>query len=472
MKKNLMYLLLMVLLMMPLAACTDTSKDTPNPSVLENDQSSNKPAASETPQKKDFAGQTLSISVTNAYYYILEPYVEKFKTVYPGVELVLNQYEWGTYSQQVGTQIMAGEADDIIDSSRLDIRKISERGLLADFYPLMQNDPDFHEEDYYMNVLDAVSYNGKLTMFPISFFYYVVGVNSRFSEQAVEQFNSYKTITGRQMLDLYNSLENKDGRYLCCSNDSELLFYTGVYSFIDFENKKCYFNTPEFIKFLTDLKNCTSSKMSGHYKRESIESLDYLPDLVNPGVLEEFALQYLFQPFFEDTYREYLMFLPEAQKEIFTHFIPYTTDDNELIVFENESYCINEASPNKALAWEFLKFITTPEANEGASLIGASVNRELVKAFTPSNMTFFVNRFQNAGFTMDGEAADVVTQVKAMLEPYHDMPMICYQIGGTGDNRIDSKFYRDDFIAFLDGVLTADQAAASMQNKVSLYLAE
>jgi len=63
MKKNLKKLLLMILLMATLAACTNKSEDTPNPSAPENgaasnDQSSNEPASSEAPQKPDFAGKT------------------------------------------------------------------------------------------------------------------------------------------------------------------------------------------------------------------------------------------------------------------------------------------------------------------------------------------------------------------------------------------------------------------------------
>jgi ABC-type glycerol-3-phosphate transport system substrate-binding protein len=208
--------------------------------------------------------------------------------------------------------------------------------------------------------------------------------------------------------------------------------------------------------------------MSGHYKRESIESLDYLPDLVNPGVLEEFALQYLFQPFIDFQYRDYLMFLPDAEQEIFTHFIPVTADTDELLISTGFAYHISETSQNKEFAWEFIKFLTTPEANENLSLVGMPVNRELVKNFAPSNMRWNINNYKGKGFTIDGEEADVVTQVMSELAHYNELPMKCYQPG----RGIDNKFYKDEIIAFLDGFLTAEQAASAIQNKVSLYLAE
>ncbi|HCX61608.1 MAG TPA: hypothetical protein DHU59_04115 [Clostridiales bacterium] len=63
MKKNLMYLLLMVLLMATLAACTNVHEDTPNPSAPENgavanELPSNELTLNEKPQKPDFAGKT------------------------------------------------------------------------------------------------------------------------------------------------------------------------------------------------------------------------------------------------------------------------------------------------------------------------------------------------------------------------------------------------------------------------------
>ncbi len=468
MKKNLKKLLLMILLMATLAACTNKSEDTPNPSAPENgaasnDQSSNEPASSEAPQKPDFAGQTLSISVTDLTNYHLGPYVERFKAAYPGVEIALNKYEWGIYNQQIGTQLMAGEADDIVEAGWVDIRKLLETGLVADFYPLMQNDPNFHEEDYYMDVFDSMTYKGKLTIFPTYFSYNLIGVNSQVSEQLKEQFNSYETITCREVLDLYNNLEDRGGRYLCCGANSEILFLNSFYSYIDFENEKCYFDTPEFIQFLTDYKNSTSPKATAHSKGESP---DLPPQLDKPGVLEEFALQYLFQLFSDLRYCEYLMFLPDAEKEIFTHFIPIATDTNELIIQPFGTYHISETSQNKELAWEFIKFLTTPEANENLSLIGMPVNREMVKTFAPSNMRWTINNYKGKGFTIDGEEADVVTQVMSEFAQYNELPMKCYAPG------VDSKFYWDDFLTFLDGALTAEQAAAAIQNKVSLYLME
>jgi spermidine/putrescine-binding protein len=132
------------------------------------------------------------------------------------------------------------------------------------------------------------------------------------------------------------------------------------------------------------------------------------------------------------------------------------------------SYHISEASQNKELAWEFLKFLTTPEATEKLLLTGMPVNRETFKTFSPSNIAWFINDYKNKGFTMDGEEADVVTQVMAKLEQYNELPMKCYTSGGD----LDETFFMYDCIAFLDGFLTAEQAASAMQNKVSLYLME
>ena len=120
MKKYLIYLNLIFVVLL-LASCNKTI-DT----ISQNN----------IPEKPDFAGQTLSISVCYDHYF-LDEHINSFQRLYPGVEIVLNKYEddLEKYRLQVKTQILAGQADDVLDGQGLYELPINNNGLLADIYP-------------------------------------------------------------------------------------------------------------------------------------------------------------------------------------------------------------------------------------------------------------------------------------------------------------------------------------------------
>ena len=51
---------------------------------------------------------------------------------------------------------------DILDMSNLSVQIYQSKGLLEDLYPYMENDPEIRTEDYFENVFEAISLDGKL----------------------------------------------------------------------------------------------------------------------------------------------------------------------------------------------------------------------------------------------------------------------------------------------------------------------
>jgi ABC-type glycerol-3-phosphate transport system substrate-binding protein len=319
----------------------------------------------------------------------------------------------------------------------------------------MQNDPAFNEDDYYMNVFEGMAYKGKLIVFPAYFSYSLIGVNNKFSAELVERFKQYNNISCRQLFDLYNSLDDKDGRYLCSNIDVITAVLDNLNAFVDFENKKCSFNTPEFIQFITDAKNVTppQKKASGLLGMWAMRPLSRVDQ-------EAFATQYLFADAGSTLYP---VLMPYAEERAFTHYIPVAHDNGKLMLIPQKRLCISEASKNKELAWEFVKFLTTPAANENMLPISFPVHRGLFKESIPDNIAQFI-KFE--GNTIEeGKEAEAVEQVMALLEVYNEMPM-------ERQLELDNEIARDTLTYFYNGELTAEQAATALQNKVSLYFME
>lgn len=69
--------------------------------------------------------------------------------------------EWRKAVSRLNTELIAGKLPDLIDLNGLPAEEYMRRGLLEDLYPYIQNDPQLDVEDYYSNVFDALSIDGK-----------------------------------------------------------------------------------------------------------------------------------------------------------------------------------------------------------------------------------------------------------------------------------------------------------------------
>ena len=475
-KKCLLYIAIGLAILLFATACTNTGAG---------DEAKNSPQ-NETPpgdltQAQDFAGQTLAISLCYDFYN-LEKAIKQFNELYPEVTVVLNKYDNDAekYKQQVTTQLMAGKADDLLDAAGgfSDVQ-LFDSGLLGDFYPLMLKDPAFNKDDYYMNVFEGMAYNGKLIVFPALFSYEMIGVNNTFSDELVKSFKQYETITYRQLFDIYNNLPEKGGRYFSRSMDAITALNANLHTFVDFENKKCYFNTPEFIQFISDAKNSTSPQKIA----DGEEGLLFNTPM--PGLQQNrYAAQYLFAEEASNRFLTYFRekeqlaqlfsflgnevldrFMSDFDKQALSYFIPLANSDGTLMLVPSKRFCLNANSKNKELAWEFIKFLTTPEANENELLYSFPVNKRVFRSHVSASITEAVDYWRNSGHAVEGETAEVVEAVMSIYEKYNELPMK-YQV------ELYHSIIPDVLHSFHANILTAEQAASELQNKMSLFLME
>lgn len=453
MKRNI-FLLLLLCLALLLTACGQPVDTPPSESQTE-DPTSEKDAVSQ-PE----AEQTLTISICyNHNATAVQTAAERFEELHPGLAIEVVCYDGDTtaYRQQVTTQLLSGTATDLVDVTSFPEISLFDSGLLADIYPLMENDPNFDPAEYYTNVFDAMSYNGQMVVFPIAFSYDFIGVNSTFSPELVEAYSQLETVSDQQLISFYTGLADTGGRAGAYNLDAGTLIDANLRAFVDFENKTCSFDTPEFIQLLKDLQAATDQeKIARGELGWSMTSSPYRADL------EAEAQKYLFSV--GDIYG----LLPYQETMPFSHYIPHANAEGAIIIMPMMRFSINAASPNQDLAWEFLRFLTTPEANEDVLLSSYPVHRELFREYATRVATEWANALSTQE-ALNGEIPNIAEQIVTQLEAYNALPME-YQFNLGETDLLDMT--REILNAYYSGTMTAEQAAEELQNRISLYLME
>lgn len=420
----------------------------------------------------------LNVSVLDYGTYFTRA-ANRFMDIHPEVEIILhnpcnqprdNMGFIASYRQQIRDQMASGEFDDLLeifDNGYIggDLARIFPFYQAADFYPLMQKDADFAEADYYMNVVNSLAYQNKLLAFPLYFSYRGIAVNSTFSPQLAEQFKQYEQITYREVFDLYNSLEDKGNRYISGILSPLNSLEANITTFVNFEKKECYFNTPEFIEFISAAKEGVDPLSKYNFGLEvRLGNSFYWNDngSFDEIMQKEYALRHLF---YVDSINPYQFLLPEGEGKKFTHYIPLVTEDGEAILFPMRAFMINKDSKNKELAWEFIKFL--------ASTQSVAYYRDDYHVY-PVNKQIFNNQVNAYVFKItesmkslkQGEPALTAEEVVAKLTAYSEMPMQSTLYLEAGLEVLLQKI----LTPFYKGAISAEQAAVQLQQEVTQYL--
>jgi len=313
-----------------------------------------------------------------------------------------------------------------------------------------------------MNVFRGMEYRGKLYSFPAFFRYPLVGVNNSFSEVLTGIFKQYDKATIREVLDMYNGLSNRGGRYLDRNFDALYAVQECFNAFADYESKVCRFDSDEFIKLITDAKVATDPRRIEYDELLYTFGLDF-----SRAAQEGAALQYLFC--FADI-TQYEVSFPLTDEGAFSHFVPVANEKGRLILKPLKEFFINENSENKELAWEFVKFLASPEyINEQDLWQGIPVSKEAFNTYAPPYVMGMIDLRRRDGEGVVGESADIARNIVSAVEYSNNMPMESTKYT-PGDSVAD--ILREAMLSYYSNVLTAKQVASQLQNRISLYFME
>ncbi|MDO4356746.1 MAG: ABC transporter substrate-binding protein, partial [Clostridia bacterium] len=156
--------------------------------------------------EEESAEEQVLVFKTKGYQYGYSDYAlaEAFNKTHPGKKIIVEEVLTG---EALATELMSGKADYILNTSgtNLDVSKIAASGLFVDLYEWMDSDPDFHRDDYFENLFEAMEYDGHLYGILAHFHTPVVFLNRPMVEALGVSYEPLDSINIVDILDLYDA---------------------------------------------------------------------------------------------------------------------------------------------------------------------------------------------------------------------------------------------------------------------------
>lgn len=177
-------------------------------------------------------------------------------TEYFPYEQDVSDEDWDHAVLNLNTRIISGDMPDILDMSNLPVRIYQSKGLLEDLYPYMENDQTVRMDDYFENVFQAISVDGKLPYLTDG-----VSVSTMLADADIMKDKTGWTLQDFEELQKAcgpNSISNLSGPFFL-----KIMLQTDS-SFVDWACGTCSFDSPEFIELLECAGTIQDGGQSGY----------------------------------------------------------------------------------------------------------------------------------------------------------------------------------------------------------------
>ena len=378
--------------------------------------------------------------------------IARFNRQADGYRLVLKSYcdlsdptqDYEKCRQAYYNDLLAGNVPDIMLIGD-DYQMLSNKGLFEDMRPWMEQDPDFHAEDYMMNVLEAGSYKGGLERIPWKFFID--------TSMAKTEFVSDRT---NLTPDVLRSLDLPEGMQYLYSGIGKQevirsLLYGTMGNFVDYANASCTFDSPDFIGLLKLANTGPEGKLpEGDYCYQEDRVLLYPTSLWS----------------LESYHMEHEVVFGNADITL----CGIGCDGGSLIM--TSGIAVSAQSKEKQAAWEFIKFNLQEDQQYFGSEAPASgfpINRKALEQMLADD-TIPHDEHHRSSRQMDGvevEYGAATQEELAFFQNYLDS----LHTGIMTDTKI-TDIVNEEAGKYFAGDCTAEDAAKAIQGRVSVYLAE
>ncbi len=382
----------------------------------------------------------------------IDSWVDKFVCKYnrqaEGCRIVTKAY-WDENAADLGLgqleqDLLDGNVPDILCSIP-NYRMFSNKGMFEDLGVWMENDPDFHEDDYFMNFFDALRYKGRLECIGFRF-----AVNTYMAKT--------EFLDGAERLTLadYADLELPEGMELLSSADRasamDILLRSQLGEFVDYENATCSFNSEEFISLL---------EWFGSFPETAAIQDDY-------AYRENRALLYPVQiSGLQDYHNTVQCWFDNA--DVTLTGTPLASEGNGGVFATLGLITVSSTAEHKEEIWDFIKFCLSEEVQSsgGVQSYGIPVNRNALENIMELQLSG-TEKLPSNSFGDEMIQLTPPTQAEAdELQEYLNGVTFCSYL----DDFV-TDIVREETDKFFAGDCTAEDAARVIQSRVSLYLAE
>lgn len=386
----------------------------------------------------------------------LEIAAKNFEKKYPDVTVEIHAASedistdndgFRNYREELNTKIMSGKAEDIILTTGIPIKKYMDMGVFEDLSGYLAATPQMDEEHYFMNVLrSAEDDKGHIYLLPyvcsfqaLSFEGKITGQTTppekegtiRFSEAAAYAKECLDTA---KLKNSYLTLIGPEGYMQELVNE----YWSDL---VDEDAKTANIQTKQYTDWLNEVKEL---EKDGYF---------------NPSGLNFYNTKYYFamEMDFDQQAAFYCLYQdPDGSESVNGRMIADAR--GKVATSASECVAINSASKNKALAWEFIRYLLSEEMQSQPSLFGPAVNKAAFPQSAEKCLKFYTDGTNQA---VSAEA------YQALLEKW----IKCINWCNIRDSAL-LGYFSEENEKFFDGKQTAEQTAKNIQNKVVQYLRE
>jgi len=461
MKKRRICVAIITFGLMAMSACGDSTGDGQTAAQILADPSFDRSAT--------FYGETLSMAVLHDFG--VAPAIQRYRSLTNrGVDFeVIHFFRGGAPMDidgarlQLSAQIMAGEAPVLIDSIFIDQRDPRISALLADWIPLMNADPDFNEDDVFINVLNALPVEGRLTEFPRAFTINAVAANTTIPGLP-EALAALPAVTISDLMALREEFSTDDAP-LYIDRDFNVWFAVrySIDSFMDFNSRWVDFDSQGFIDFINAARAATNP--GSPFEMTAFSSIDYA------NAQHELTQRYLFQIYAAPVSTKQMFTYELGAGALFLGATPLANLNGEIITFIMEGFLLNaSATPmEQALAYDFVQYLITPRGVEGGRFFANHIHREAFRNHTLRDDDGMIANLERlAGLRVAEPIEESLENAYIIMSELGNMPMTTLRFA----NEAIENFIKDTLRDFHYGLISADQAAQMIQNRVWLVFAE
>lgn len=422
---------------------------------------------------------------------------EEFMKLHPGVTIHV-EYATGKgnmtaqerkeqYKTRILAELGSGVADYLLFGPReeLNLYGLSKSGIFLDLRPYFEGDPAINPDDYYTQVLDAMSVDGKFTLMPYSFSFEGAFLNRRLLEKLEVDLDSLKAVDYQMVLDWYDQAKAIEPEVQATFGalTKETFYNYESPAYIDLESSTANFTSQEFIEFLTRTGDLEESD------RENMEYFDRT-SATDPFVVEG-AMEYWekgaeldreFTPDFMETFFDNAhpgvaavsgisageIGVAGNRFECLAGPYPFVSTKGQLQVDTTQDFSIPSSMKKPDLAWKFISYCIGEREDMKLS---ASIFTDRI----PINRKNFVKQMEyiktnsmiyaGAKWTSFDPKKNDSSLCAQKLDEFLAMPLV-----NSKTYVIDMSEYLTEF--YDSKLTTPEQCAEKIQGRVDIWLHE
>lgn len=338
---------------------------------------------------------------------------------------------------------------DILNLAQIDEKPYIEKGVFEDMYPYIEKSNVLSKEDFFENILDGFTYDGKLLAIPAAFsISTIVGKTSVVGEKMGWTLDDMITCAKEHPEAVcFDKMEKGTVLNNC------LLYNQDV--FMDWEEGKCHFDTEEFKRIL-------------EFANEFPSEIDWQSYTGEPDVEDLQSERVLLT-------RAYIHRIPDiqiraAQFDAEVTYIGFPTPDGSVgcELYASATYGIIAKSPNKEGAWAFLEsYLTNSSDSHWTSSSGfpplKSKFEQGAKSYQDSWGTTSVTMADGWSYTYHQPTEEEIDLIRELIA--------AGKMTRTLDDDISAILFEEAY-AYFTGQKSLDEVADIIQNRAQIYMSE